>query len=228
MGRNDEKLESMLRRAKGCLRSGRCPGERTPRHRGDASAEEDLPAAAGMGAAADPDEGEHVRSTSSTAPPVPPTPEGLSPAEHDVKLRQDILRLQHHTSRKRQELEVANLALAKEVLRSHEAQDKAHAVDAKVQETRMAVKKVRSMYRIQDMEIRSLQSALERMEALCAADSTLHATAPPKKPPAKGQVPDGHAACIMGVDALEPHLVPRHRSYVSVLAPKDASRPACA
>lgn len=188
MRRNNDRLQEMLRLARGCLRGGRLPGEPRTRHlfgRFDEEVAAANAAALAKEAALDAELRGFVGLLRPT-PPAAPTPEGLSPEEHAAKVRRDVRRLERTTAERRQELDSLNSELAKEVLARCRVQDEVAAAKVEVQKRRRFSQEAKDMVRRQEREIQELRNVLA--EAFAAAAAAASAPRPQSEAAGGGAV----------------------------------------
>merc|ERR1711972_268832 len=108
------------------------------------------------------------------------------------------------------------------------AHDEFQAANIKVRKARTAMKQATSMFRRQEEEINNLRSALEVLagaSSMPPPNGTSVTRAPPRAQSAESSKSATLAKLsykkqVMGVEALEPHLVVKPKSYTSVLANK--------
>lgn len=165
MRRDDDRLKEMLSLARGCLKTGRCPGDPRARDFFDRFNEQD----AAVKTAEAEDDARAAEADKAARPITPPplvdTPENLSPEQRAAKLRRDARDVGRCVADKQKELEAEEREVSREVLERHAANEELRVAKAEFQRAQRSMGEVRDMYKLQEREIQDLLAAIDDVYA---------------------------------------------------------------
>jgi len=184
MRHNDDRLQEMLRLAKACLKTGRCPGDPRAKHLFQRFDAEEEAARAEAAAAAREEAETSGEPRVPTPPPVAPTPEGCTPAERAAKLRRDVRDLARANAERRSELEAVERELKQEVLERYRVNDELRDAKFVFSRSQRELREIRDMKKMQEREIQTLRLQLDKLSV--KQREPIHPMLAPLPPPGSG------------------------------------------
>lgn len=167
----DEKLQNILRVARGCICSHRVPGEMRQRDFFERFAAQDAEREAIRDETRNNTKAEVGSETknlmesqvlsSADDPICLPAQPGMSPETHAAKLRRDHQSVRRAVVQRRQDLENATATVSRETLARCKAENDAEAAKAEVLKLKQDIRDVRYMYKRHERDIEELQAILE-------------------------------------------------------------------